>query len=226
MGDIHTPSNYGSGGPETGALIHCVNGRETQIHELLCWDIDGIFREVHPTVRVDIPSGTVGEFVTENLSENGWCNQIFGELSINGSVKCFRLYQICGRELSYIVNLWAHVEATGWVSSSNGNLGSSTPDSGIVTGIWGVRFSHSNMNWSLNLDGSINASTADLLWSPIFHVLFKPVPTNISCTAGTSSVCGASSIKAIPGFVGKVKIETSPMVQQPNNYLSESLFLV
>ena len=71
MGDIHRPSNYGSGGPETGALIQCVNGRKTQIHKLLCWDIDGICREVHPTVGVDNRAGTVTEFFAENLSENG-----------------------------------------------------------------------------------------------------------------------------------------------------------
>ena len=76
MGDIHRNSNCGSGGPETGAFIQCVNGIEIQIHELLCWDIDGICREVHPTARVDILEGTVREFVTEYLSENGWCNQI------------------------------------------------------------------------------------------------------------------------------------------------------
>ena len=71
MGDIYRPSNYGNGGPETGAFIQCVNDIEIQIHELSCWNIYGICREVHPTARVDIPAGTVREFVTEYLSENG-----------------------------------------------------------------------------------------------------------------------------------------------------------
>ena len=61
-------------------------------------------------------------------------------------VSIFGLSQIWGRGLPYIVNLWAPVEDTGRVSSSNGDPGSGTPGSGIVTGIWGVRFSYSIVN--------------------------------------------------------------------------------
>ena len=118
-------------------------------------------------MSVEISAGTVGEFVTEYLSENGRCNQIIGELSINVSVQMFGLSQIFGRGLPYIVNLRAHIEATGRVRSSNWDPGSGTPGSGVATVIWGVIFYHSTVNWSVHWDGYVNASPADLLWSPI-----------------------------------------------------------
>ena len=86
MVDVRSPSNSNSGGPETGAFIQCVNGRKPQIHELWCWDIDGICHELHPAVRVEIPAGTVRESFTKYLSLNGRRNQIISELSINRSV--------------------------------------------------------------------------------------------------------------------------------------------
>ena len=86
MRDILRPSNSGNRGPDTGTFIQCVNGREPQIHELWCWDIDRICRKVHPAARVEIPAGTVREFVTDYLSENEKRNYIIGEFPINGSV--------------------------------------------------------------------------------------------------------------------------------------------
>ena len=167
MGNTRRPSNYGSRGPETGAFIQCANGLEPQIHELWCCSIDGICREVHLTARVDIPAGTVRYFVTEYLSENRWRNQIISKLLINGSVQFFGLSQIWGSGLPYIFNIWAHVEATGWGSSSNGNPGSGTPGSITVTVRWGGRFAHSTFNWILNWDGSVNASPVDFPRSPV-----------------------------------------------------------
>ena len=79
MGDICRPSNSGSGGPETGACIQCINGQEPQIHELRCWDIVRICRGVHPTARVEILAGTVVYFFTNYLSKNSQRNQIIGE---------------------------------------------------------------------------------------------------------------------------------------------------
>ena len=60
VGDIHRPSNSGSGGLEMGAFIQCVNCGEPQIHELWYHVIGGICREVHPYTRIDIPAGTGG----------------------------------------------------------------------------------------------------------------------------------------------------------------------
>ena len=99
MSDIRRPYNYGIRGIETGTFIQCINDRETQIHELWCWDIDGIFREVHPKSHVEIPDETVGEFVTEYLSENGRRNHIIGELLINRGVQFIGLSQIWGSRL-------------------------------------------------------------------------------------------------------------------------------
>ena len=82
------------GGPETGAFIQCINGREPQIHVLWCHGIDRICHKVLPYQRIEIPDGTVGEFVTDYISKNGRRNQIIGELSINGSVKLIRISEI------------------------------------------------------------------------------------------------------------------------------------
>ena len=119
MGDIHSTSASGSRGTVPGAFIQCVNGRETQIYKLWCWDVDGICRKVHPTASVDIPAGTLGEFVTNSLSRNGWHNQAIGELLNNGRVQFIGLFEIWGSGLLYRSNLLGHVEATGWDSSSN-----------------------------------------------------------------------------------------------------------
>ena len=78
------------------------------------------------TAHVEIPDGIFEEFVTYYLSENGRRNHIIGEISINGSVQFIGLSQIWGSRFLYIFNLQAHVEATGWGVSSNGNPGSCT----------------------------------------------------------------------------------------------------
>ena len=49
--------------------------------------MDEIIREVNPTSRVEVIAGTVGEFVTNYLAENGRIIQIIGQLSINDSVQ-------------------------------------------------------------------------------------------------------------------------------------------
>ena len=80
---------------------------------------------------------------------------------INGSVQFIGLSQIWGSSLPYIINIRAHVEATGWASISNGNPGSGTPGSSTVTGSWDGIFVHSTVNWSVNWYGSANASSTD-----------------------------------------------------------------
>ena len=104
-------------------------------------------------------------FSTEYLSKNG--RRIISAFSINGSVQFIALYQILGSGFPYIANLWANVESTGWESSSNRNPSSGTPGSSTVTGRWGGRIADSAVNWSVNWDGSVNASPAYLLWSPV-----------------------------------------------------------
>ena len=79
MGDIYLTSDSGSGAPYLGAFIQCVDSREPMIHELWCHGIDGICRKFRLTAPIEILYGTVGEFVTEYLSENGRRNRIIGE---------------------------------------------------------------------------------------------------------------------------------------------------
>ena len=105
MGYIHRPSKSGSGVSDTGAFIQCVNGREPQNHEFLCWDIDEMFHEVHLIAHVEILAGTFREFLTYYLSENGRRHQIIGGLIINGSVQFIGLSQIRGSRFPYMANL-------------------------------------------------------------------------------------------------------------------------
>ena len=115
---------------------------------------------MHPYACIDIPSGTVGEFFAEYISENGRRNQIIGELSINGSVQFIGISDIWGSWFSFIPNtmapeIFSGLGSTG-ASSSNGNLGYS-----IFTGSWGGSFAHPTVNWSVNWIGSVNTSPAD-----------------------------------------------------------------
>ena len=64
-------------GTEATAFIKCINGRDPQINELWCLGLDGICRKVHTKARVEVPSGTVGEFGIK----------IIGQLSVNNSVQ-------------------------------------------------------------------------------------------------------------------------------------------
>ena len=133
MVTISRPSDYGSRITETTAFIQCLNGQELQINKLWCHDLDGIWREVHPTAHAEILAGTVREFVNDYLAENGRQIMIIGELSINRSVHFLGFSdQAWVIGLPYIVNLWAQVEAIGWGSSNYPNK------------IWGGRINNAN----------------------------------------------------------------------------------
>ena len=69
MGTIRTPYDYGSVGTEATAFIQRINTREPDIHELWCLGLDGISHEVQPTVHIEVTSGSIGEFVTNYLTE-------------------------------------------------------------------------------------------------------------------------------------------------------------
>ena len=122
MGTICRPSDYGSGFTDTTAFIQCINGREPHINKLWCLGLNGVFCKVHTFVRVEIPSGTVGEFVTDYLAENGRLVEIIGEISVNGNVQFLGLSdQVWVSGLPYISNLLDQFEAKGWVSYNNYN---------------------------------------------------------------------------------------------------------
>ena len=84
------------------------------IHELWCHRIDGIYPKVHPTARIDIPSGTIEEFITKYLSDNRCRNWIIGEISINGSIQFIRLPEIWVSGLPFIENPRAPEATRGW----------------------------------------------------------------------------------------------------------------
>ena len=70
MKSIQRPSDSGSGITEATAIIQCVDGREPHIHDLWYLGFNGISRKVCNTSQVDFTAGTIGEFVTNYLSEN------------------------------------------------------------------------------------------------------------------------------------------------------------
>ena len=128
-------------------------------------------------------------------------------------------------DLPYIVNLWDHVESTGWVSSC-ANISNGNPGSTHFTGSWGGRFTHSTLNWSGSCDGSVNGSPADSPRSPISPCASQRCIFKISFAEGISSVRGAGIIAEILGFVVGGKTETSPVFRQQNNFSSKIYLLV
>ena len=93
------PSDSGSRGTEVTDFIQCINGQEPQVHELWFMVLDGIGHKVHSTARVEVTSGTVGEFVTDYFAENGRQIEIIGQLSVNESVHFFVFFQPSLRKL-------------------------------------------------------------------------------------------------------------------------------
>ena len=83
--------------------------------ELWSHGLDGISRDVHPTAQVDIPTGTVREFITEYLTPDGRQNIIIGQSSVNGSVKVTGFTEIWGSSLPYISYAALLDETRGWV---------------------------------------------------------------------------------------------------------------
>ena len=142
MGYICRPLDYGIGSTEANNFIQCVDDQEPQIHELWCLVLDKIICEVHPTAQVEVTAGTVGEFETDYLAENGRRIQIIGQISVNDSVQFLGVpNQGGGSGLALICNLQAHVEATGWGSGnySNQDWGGSIFDAHSMTDVaWGA----------------------------------------------------------------------------------------
>ena len=114
MGSIRWPSNPGSGSTEDTAFIKCVDGWKPQIHEFWYLGLDNTTLEVHPAAQVEVITGTVKEFLTDYLSENGRRIQIIGQPSVNNSIHFLVVpAQVWGRGLPFIFNLNYPVEATG-----------------------------------------------------------------------------------------------------------------
>ena len=59
MGSIwRTYDGTGRGAPDPSVFIQCVNGWEPMANKLWSHGLDGLCRNFHTTVRVDIPPGT------------------------------------------------------------------------------------------------------------------------------------------------------------------------
>ena len=114
MGTIRRPSDSGSRVTEATSFIQCINGREPQIHDLWYMDLDGISCKVHYSALLKFPAGTIGEFVTDNLAENGSRIDIIGQLYVNDSVQFLGFTdQSGGSGWLFIYNLLACIKFTG-----------------------------------------------------------------------------------------------------------------
>ena len=85
MGSICRPYDSGSGGTKGVEFIRCVDGQDPQIHEIWCLGSYGVTREVHLTAQIDVGAETVGQVLTQYLSENGRIIPVIGQISINGN---------------------------------------------------------------------------------------------------------------------------------------------
>ena len=73
-------------------------------HELWYHGLDGLSCDVHYTARIEIPTGSVREFITEYLTPYGRQNRIIGQCYVNGSVQFTGFTEIWGSRLTYIYN--------------------------------------------------------------------------------------------------------------------------
>ena len=80
MVSIWRPSDSGSRGTLDTELIQCVYVQEPQIHKLWCFSLDKVTCKIHTTAQVEAGAGTVGEFTTNHLAENGRIVLIIGQL--------------------------------------------------------------------------------------------------------------------------------------------------
>ena len=113
MESVCQPSNHGIRSTKDTAFIQCVDGQESQIHELRCLGLDTITREVHPTARVEVVAGTVGEFTTDCLSENRRIISIIDKIYINNNVQFLVIPDfVRGSGLSFLTKLQAPADPT------------------------------------------------------------------------------------------------------------------
>ena len=71
MGPIRWPYDSVSGGTKGVECIRYIDGWELQIYEIGSLGSYGVNREVHPTAQVDVGAGTVEQFSTKYLDDNG-----------------------------------------------------------------------------------------------------------------------------------------------------------
>ena len=92
------------------------------MHKIWSLVSNDITCEFHPIAQVYVGGGTVGQFLTDYLSENGRRITILGQISINGSVKLLGIpdFNITSGPM-FIENLQAPHSTTFWVDSGTSN---------------------------------------------------------------------------------------------------------
>ena len=194
-GCIWRPSDSGIVASDTGSFIQWVDSREPMIHKMVWHGIDRICCEFHPTSRIEIPAGTVGEFFTEYLSENGQRNWIFGVLSINGSVQLIRISDIWGSGLSYVSNTRAPEVTSGLgINGSANSTGSWSasyinhinPGSSIINGGWDGGPTNFIIKWGHSVNASIDDSPLSpiyllVVWRHVHDDFLQHIPRNHMC---------------------------------------------
>ena len=68
VGAILRPSDYGSVDEDRPKFIHCVDGRQPEIHEVCTFREDSVTPEVHPTVHIDVGAFVGDFFATDYLT--------------------------------------------------------------------------------------------------------------------------------------------------------------
>ena len=68
VGYMPCQANYGSGGEDGPKFIHCVDGRQTQIHEVWNFGEDIVTTKVHLTACVDVSAFVGICFATDYLT--------------------------------------------------------------------------------------------------------------------------------------------------------------
>ena len=112
------------------------------MHKIWSLSSNGVTREFHPIAQVYVSAGTMGQFSTNCLAENGRRIPILGQIPINGSVKflgIFNFHRTSGP--IFIENIRAPHDTPGWVHGGNsnqnwpvipGDLTTTSPSCGMV----------------------------------------------------------------------------------------------
>ena len=138
MVSINRPYDSVSGGSKDVNFIRCVGFGDPQLQEMWCLGSDNVTLEIHPKTQVEVSPGTVGEFTTNHLAENGRRILIIRQLSINGSVKFLGIPDFVRNSgLWFIENLQDPTVPTGW-----GHANTSNQNWGVIPGrpysLWSV----------------------------------------------------------------------------------------
>ena len=147
---MHCRASSVRGGKDVPKFIRCVEGRQPKINEVCTFGENGVTLKVHPTSRVDVSAGFVGNFATNFLTPTWRRIPMFGRSYIDGSVKWLRVPNFLRNDITpWNLNLLAPYACWGYIGSSTSpNLGSGS----------GGYFDSISINWNF---------TARVL--PVYH---------------------------------------------------------